>query len=260
MEDFYALASVDYRYLAEAHDWRSWLQTRQREAVGRPLRLLDVACGSGKFPVALTRFAGVTPQTVGSVDCALLDPSAFSIAETRRVLPPPFRATDEFECTLQDLDCTSGSYDVLWATHALYAIPEAEIQAALKQFVRAIRPGGWGVIGHACSDAHYLRFYRHFLNAFRDGEGTPYTSAETIGDALAALGARFDIVPLTYSNGAPDSERARVEGYLQRCVFDSTVSLDAMLDKPETGDYLRGCLQDGEWRFEQHVQLIFIRV
>ena len=50
---FYRLASVDYKHLAEAIDWRHWLETRQKEAGSRSLQLLDVACGSGKFPKAL---------------------------------------------------------------------------------------------------------------------------------------------------------------------------------------------------------------
>ncbi|MGY9063474.1 MAG: hypothetical protein ACKVG1_14470, partial [Rhodospirillales bacterium] len=50
MEDFYALASVDYQHLAEAIDWKVWFETRQKEVGLRSLQLLDVACGSGKFP------------------------------------------------------------------------------------------------------------------------------------------------------------------------------------------------------------------
>ncbi|CAN0498997.1 unnamed protein product, partial [Laminaria digitata] len=50
MEGFYALASVDYRHLAAAIDWTAWLEARQKAAGSRHLRLLDVACGSGKFP------------------------------------------------------------------------------------------------------------------------------------------------------------------------------------------------------------------
>ena len=35
MDHFYALASVDYKYLAEAVDWKKWLESRQAE-VGPP--------------------------------------------------------------------------------------------------------------------------------------------------------------------------------------------------------------------------------
>ena len=78
MDHFYALASVDYRYLAEAFDWKDWLETRQLEVGQRRLKLLDVACGSGKFPLALERYANVSDAKVKPIEYALLDPSAFS--------------------------------------------------------------------------------------------------------------------------------------------------------------------------------------
>ena len=79
MEDFYALASVDYRHLAEALDWKTWLENRQKEVGSRSLRLLDVACGSGKFPASRVSHAHVSVSEISPVDYALLDPSRFSI-------------------------------------------------------------------------------------------------------------------------------------------------------------------------------------
>ncbi|MEM6731802.1 MAG: hypothetical protein AAF658_09610, partial [Myxococcota bacterium] len=119
MEGFYALASVDYRHLAEANDWRGWFEAEQSRVGDRALRLLDVACGSGKFPVALERHAGVAQANIQPVDYALLDPAAFSIAETRRVLPKPFVSGAEHEVPLQALQIPDPKFDIVWATHAL---------------------------------------------------------------------------------------------------------------------------------------------
>ena len=81
MEGFYALASIDYHHLAEAIDWKAWLETRQEIVGSRSLRFLDVACGSGKFPAALVSHAGVASDNIKPVDYALLDPSIFSISD-----------------------------------------------------------------------------------------------------------------------------------------------------------------------------------
>jgi SAM-dependent methyltransferase len=255
MEDFYALASVDYRHLAEALDWVDWLRARQARAGQRPVRLLDVACGSGKFPSALQRYAGVSPSRVAAVDYALLDPSAFSIAETRGVLSPPFVAGAEYESTLQALDCPRHHFDVAWATHALYALPAEELEAGLERLLHAV--GDAAFIAHAASDSHYLRFYRAYLDAFRDGGGTPYVNAEQIVAALERLGARPRVHEIHYTNGAPEAQAAQVQGYLQRCLFDDSLDLEQMLAHPVTGAYLETCRQGGEWRFAQHVLLIF---
>ena len=55
MEAFYALATEDYRQLALAADWAALLGERAHEGWS----LLDVACGSGKFPTALREVTAV---------------------------------------------------------------------------------------------------------------------------------------------------------------------------------------------------------
>ncbi|MEM7530464.1 MAG: class I SAM-dependent methyltransferase [Pseudomonadota bacterium] len=256
MEAFYTLATDDYRHLAAALDWRAWLEARQAEAGDRALHLLDVACGSGKFPTALTAHADVARAAIRPVDYALLDPSSFSLAEARQALAPPFVAGRAFETTLQGFDTQDRSYDIVWATHALYAIPKAELPAALERFLRAI--GGRGFIAHAMEAAHYIRFYRLFLDAFRDGGGESYRTAEEIVDGLGRLGARVELREIAYDSAAPAAARSVVEGFLQRCAFDDGVTLDQMLDHPLTGPYLADCHDEHAWRFPQRVGLIFV--
>ncbi len=265
MEDFYALASVDYRHLAEAIDWKAWLEARQKEVGSRRLRLLDVACGSGKFPAALTSYADVESAAIKSVDYALLDPSGFSISEARHALTMPFTAGAEFEMTLQDLDCHPGIFDIVWATHALYAISHRELETALKRFVHAMRHsrqrdgGGVGFIAHASDKSHYLQFYQHYLNGFKEGLGVPYSSSEQILAALTQMGMTFEAEEISYANGAPESQERQVEGYLQRCLFDSTLSLKDMMANPITGPYLETCRKNGHWQFAQRVTLVFLK-
>lgn len=256
MEEFYALATDDYRHLADALNWRAWLEARQAEAGDRGLRLLDVACGSGKFPAALMAHAGVAGAAIRPVDYDLLDPSSFSLGEARQALAPPFVAGEAFETTLQGLDAPDGSYDVVWATHALYAIPAVELPMALERFLAAI--GGRGFIAHAMEAAHYICFYRLFLDAFRGSRGEPFRTAEEIADGLRRLGARVEMREIAYDSAAREAARSTVEGFLQRCVFDDGVTLDEMLAHPLTGPYLAECRGDDAWRFPQRVGLIFV--
>ncbi len=256
MDRFYALASVDYKHLAEAIDWKNWFEERQQIVGPRNLKLLDVACGSGKFPSALKQFGRVSEASILPVEYSLLDPSAFSISETRKALFPPFHCSAEFEMTLQALACEAGAFDIVWATHALYAVPKEEVQAALERFVFAL--DGAGFIAHATSESHYLRFYRHYLDGFKDGAGVPYSSAELIAETFKAMGVDFTVKQISYQNTALENAREQVEGYLQRCIFDDTIGLDAMLQSPVTGPYLNECLLNGVWSFDQQVMLFFI--
>jgi SAM-dependent methyltransferase len=247
MEAFYALAVEDYRQLAGARDWAADLR---RQAVDGRVRLLDVACGSGKFPAALLA-AGLPPAPEVRVD--LLDPSAFSLAEARAVLAPPFVAAAEHETVLQDFDAP-GRYDLAWATHALYALPPAELRPGVARMAAALRPGGFGVVAQASARSHYLAFYEAYRATYAP-EVAPYTDAEGVADALRAEGTVVQVQVLPYRTSSAD--RAVVEGFLQRCAFDDTVSLERMEAEGPLADYLAGCRgADGTWTFTHEAHLM----
>ncbi len=255
MDAFYRLATDDYRHLALARDWRATLEDMQARAEDRPLRLLDVACGSGKFPNALVRHAGLAEARIRPIETALLDPSAFSLAEARANLPAPFVPVAEHETTLQDFEPPEDGYDVVWATHALYAVPEADLPAAMARFAEALAPGGLGVIAHSAAAGHYIEFHRRWLAAF-EPEGVPYVAAEALLDALRGTGLAPEIRPVRYDSVAAPADTAAVEGYLQRCVFDDRAGLDAMERTEPVAAYLAGCRDADGWRFAQDVSLI----
>ena len=256
MQNFYTLASVDYKHLAESFDWKKWLEIHQANVGERRLKLLDVACGSGKFPSALVQYAKLADAKILPIEYALLDPSSFSIAEARKALHLPFEASSEFETTLQEFTCEQGVYDITWATHALYAIPKKQLKEALKRFIFGMV--GSGFIAHASEKSHYLKFYRHYLNGFRGGSGEPYSSAEQIVQTLREIDIPYRVEKITYENGISENASLQVEGYLQRCVFDDTINLEQMLKNSITGPYLESCIKDGQWRFKQKVMLIFL--
>ena len=255
MEDFYSLASVDYKYLAEKFEWNKWLGIHQNKVGKRRLKLLDVACGSGKFPSALFKYSNLADAKILPIEYSLLDPSSFSIKEARKVLRLPLKADSEFETTLQEFICDNGAYDIVWATHALYAVPKCELKDALKRFVHATSDSGF--IAHASQNSHYINFYKHYLNGFKGAYGEPYISAEQILNTLNEIGVSYRVEKITYENSISENSSSQVEGYLQRCIFDDTIDLDSMLKNLTTGPYLDSCIKNKEWRFKQEVMMIF---
>ena len=256
MQKFYSLASVDYKYLAERIEWKQWLEIHQANVGNRKLKLLDIACGSGKFPSALNQYANLSEAKILPIEYSLLDPSSFSISEARKVLKPPFEVSAEFETTLQEFSCQQEIYDIIWATHALYAIPKNQLKEALKRFIFGM--AGSGFIAHASKKSHYLKFYRHYLNGFKDGFGEPYSSAEDILQILKEVGITHRVEKIAYENGVSENASLQVEGYLQRCIFDDTINLGAMLNNSITGPYLENCIKAGKWCFKQEVIMIFL--
>ena len=93
--------------------------------------------------------------------------------------------SSEFETTLQEFSCEQGTYDIIWATHALYAVPKHELKDALKRFIFGMAKTGF--IAHATEKSHYLKFYNHYLNGFKNGFGEPYSTAEQIVTILKEM-------------------------------------------------------------------------
>ena len=117
---------------------------------------------------------------------------------------------------------------------------------------------GSGFIAHASEKSHYLKFYRHYLNGFKGGFGEPYSSAEDILQILKENGITHRVEKITYENSVSQNASLQVEGYLQRCIFDDTINLEAMLKNSMTGPYLKNCIKSGKWKFKQQVILIFL--
>jgi len=260
MDAFYALARRDYERLArDSVDHVAWLR---RVADGRRrITLLDVACGSGKFPEGLQEFGGVGALAGElQIDYDLLDPSPFSLLEAAQALRPPFVEAARHETLVEELDDAVGPFDVVWATHALYSLTPGAVSAAAARMLAALAPGGAMLIAQGSREGHYLRFYRRFLDDFHDGQGTSYAASEDLADALRVCGAEPHAVRLSYDHTTGLENAATVEGYLQRCAFDDSVSLPEMMAAPHLGPYLRDCRDEeaGLWRFHHEVDALLL--
>ncbi|CAB4901592.1 unannotated protein [freshwater metagenome] len=266
MEAFYALARLDYRLLAEALDYPELFRGVRDRAGGGEITLLDVACGSGKFPEALLEHTDLPALADDGLRVAydLLDPAPFSLTEAAAVLRPPFQEAASHEVTMEDLDAGVGPFDVVWATHALYALQPGNVDAAAMRMLEALAPHGVLLLAQGTHDGHYLAFYRAFLEGVRGGEGTEYVSCEQVTDALRRAGAGdthgVDVRRLSYEHVVQDDDREVLEGFLQRCAFDDTVSLEEMRAAPVLGDYLDAChdAEAGVHRFRQEVDLVLL--
>ena len=255
MEKFYTLAKIDYKLLSEFIDWLSWFKNLAGSNKKNKIELLDVACGSGQFPSALIKYSNITEGLSNHINYSLLDPSSFSLLEAKKVLKPPFLVNEVFETTLQDFEVEGKSYDVIWATHALYAIPKAELKIALKKLILCLK--GKGFIAHSTINSHYIKFYEIYNKGFKDTNIVPFTSASDIANALNELNVKYKTKTLSYNNSAHIKENFLVEGFLQRCAFDDTHSLDEMQNNEITGNYLKKLITNNQWSFPQEVQLFF---
>ena len=260
MEAFYRLAAVDYKLLAEQLPWGT-LFSKAQNRFSSPLRLLDVACGSGQFPNALLEYGELDDCPTLRVEYSLLDPSQFSIDVARQKLRGPFEAADELLTTAQDLNTPADLYSIMWATHALYCVPPDELELALDRMLDAMDPTGLGFIAHASQDSHYLKFHDLYLQTDRGVGSLPYCRGEQITEILKRKFEPSNLVywAIDYEGTVALDDNETAQRYLQRCLFDDTFSLQEMLANELLGPYLNSCMDDnnGLWRFKQKTWLVF---
>ena len=195
-----------------------------------------------------------------SVKYSLLDPSDFSIRTAHQKLIAPFEPAEEFCCTIQQLEPTH-RYEIVWATHALYCVPECEVAVAIDKMLAALETTGLGFIAHASQQSHYVRFHELYLQSLGSEHAEPFSTGEQL---IEVLQAKVDVAEpqcwsIDYEGRLDLDDRDTAERYLQRCLFDDNVSLDGMLADKRMGDHLRSCIDgsSGMWRFPQRVWLIF---
>ncbi|MDG1958126.1 MAG: class I SAM-dependent methyltransferase [Candidatus Binatia bacterium] len=259
MDNFYTYATVDYRHLAGLIDWSALLASLSEQTGG--LQLADLACGSGKFPTALLEHTTL-PELMSAegrstqVLYDLLDPSTFAIEEAAAVLKSPFLERDRYCCRLQDWQPKPSTYDLCWATHALYCVPAAEMGECMAILKGAMKPGGIGVVAQSNRSGHYIRFYEHFLESIHGGNGTRFSAAEDVAEA--AENSRFErqIRTLNYETAIDENDHQALESYLQRCAFDDSISLHEMMNSGSLGQYLKNAKSRGAYRFQQSVDVV----
>ncbi|MGH3575758.1 MAG: hypothetical protein ACRDUW_28720, partial [Pseudonocardiaceae bacterium] len=132
--------------------------------------------------------------------------------------------------------------------------PPPELTGGVARMVTALRSGGFGAVAQASAASHYLGFYDAYRATYAP-DVAPYTDAEAVTAALIAAGVEVAVQRLRYRTGSAD--RAVIEGFLQRCAFDDTVSLAQMESGGPLADYLAGCrAADGSYRFEHEAHLM----
>ena len=98
------------------------------------VRVLDIGCGTGDDVREMAGFVGTGGQAVG------IDPSRALIAESMRraegsTLPVEFRLGEVCK-----LDFPDAAFDRIRTDRVLIFVPEIEV--ALKEMLRVLRPGG----------------------------------------------------------------------------------------------------------------------
>ena len=159
---------------------------RARNAsAAHPLRVLDVACGTGHLLQMLGAALPTEAKLFG------VDLSPHYIARAREVLPRDLDVSLVCD-NAERLPFLDGSFDVATSIYLLHEIPPAVRERVLKEMARVVRPGGLLVVADSIQLADAKELEREIL-AFPARFHEPYYMSyvkDDLAARVAAAGAR----------------------------------------------------------------------
>lgn len=244
----------DYHQLALTFDWSSRLRTR----TAKPLEVLDVGCGTGRWLKVLRHHWPELAERRGVIHYSAIDPSeeAMSIARVRAQEWMQWQQgwAQKIE-GIEDLPIAH--YDLVWSMHALYAVSRSDLEAVLVRIVRSVRADGVAVIAMPDLASFYVTAAMRLANQPR------FTCAEDIFDALRSLQLEFEVHKLDYEECIPAVDELAVRRYVWEesignsygAATDASGNLSPLPSDPWFESLRRGDV----FCFPQNIRVITIR-
>lgn len=213
-EAWFEIVEGDYRQLLETVNWN-----RLFEGSPFPLQLLDIGCGTGKFPRMLrSRLRRETP-----IFYDFLDPSDFSLTMCRKALAPPYRPRHAIHATFEGatLPILPSGYDIVWAIQSLYCFNQDSLPETMNTIQKTLNPHrGTALLVLAKRDAFFHLLYERFNFLFGDRQSHSYVTAESVLQALSKIGMPTIVREIDCVHTIAVRDTVRLDQYLQQCVMD----------------------------------------
>ncbi len=247
---WFQVATRDYTELLSSFNFHTFFSSYPS-----PIDLLDVGCGTGKFPSML---CAQLPENI-QVHYDYLDPSQHCLDELKQSLKIPFLPRTALNTTLETLEqsaCPPDGYQVIWCLQSLYCVQFDALRTIMKKLQALLNPSdGIGLIYLASSDAFYHRLYNLYNEAYFSAIRQPYITAQDVTKILEALNITYHVRKLSFSHTIEASEEKVLGNYLNQCVFDAQ-AWDKFQCNSTLKEFLESFRSEEEYRFPQQVWLI----
>ncbi|NEP71030.1 MAG: methyltransferase domain-containing protein [Okeania sp. SIO2G4] len=261
---------IDYWQLAQRFDWLGTFLSQYHQSKSSSLRLLDVACRTGRWLQAFSQYIQLDEE-IGNIVYDSLDPSGSSIAQARQKIHLPLQQGNQYISTIQSANLEINAYDLLWSMHGFYMIPRQDLAVVLKKCASLLKDTGVGFIALATRKSFYVDFYEQYLQIFKEGKGEGFTSAEDVIESLDECGIQHQVHRIFYEEPIKADDYAALEHYIkheatvnyfnkdketEQLSESHEITLEELLSHPKMERYLNSLLRNSVYYFPEEVFLI----
>ncbi|MGB7058171.1 MAG: class I SAM-dependent methyltransferase [Geitlerinemataceae cyanobacterium] len=260
----------DYWQLAQRFDWSSAFLSQYHRGESSSLRLLDVACGTGRWLQAFRHYIQLDEEIKDIIyDC--LDPCGSSICQASPKILPPFQRGKQYVDTIQAAKLESNLYDLLWSMHGFYMVPRQDLAPVLKKCASLLNDTGVGFMALATRKSFYVDFYEQYLQIFKEGKGERFTAAEDIIESLRECGIEHQVQRIFYEEAIKTDDFEGLEHYIKNeatinCFnkdkeveplsASKNITLEDLLCNPKMEAYLKSLIRNSVYYFPEEIWLI----
>ncbi|MCP4696967.1 MAG: class I SAM-dependent methyltransferase [Gammaproteobacteria bacterium] len=244
IEAWFKVVDKDYEVLSEAVVWNNLFRPQTT--------LLDVGCGTGRFPELLRPYLPHQSHIVYDI----LDPSRFCLQECEKINAQPYFFRNRFHTTLDDAVLPQEEYDLIWAMHSLYNVNIELLEVVLGKLCRSLKKDGVGIIFIADPHSFCCSFYSKFIDIY-DKKVPLWVNSDDIIAALQRLDIPFDIERKNFRHVINAENEYILATYLAKNSYEPLHSLSFWFDNNLMKAFLNQFFIKEEYVFPQHVSLIF---
>ena len=248
-----------------------WFDLLSKKTDSKPLRILDVACGTGRWLQALQHYVKFGNDNA-TIIYDLLEPNQTAIRRATENLQHPFQLGQQYINKIQEAELEQNTYDLLWSMHGFYIIPSQELALVLRKIMGLLKTTGVGLIALATRQSFYVDFYEQYLSNFHEGKGVRFTSAEDVVENLSVCGIQHHVHRIFYEEPINVDDHAALEHYIkneatinsfnkdentEQLSESENIFLDELLTLPKMEQYLNSFIKNSTYYFPQEIWLIY---
>ena len=255
LDSWWKVALTDYEKLIEKYPFEELLKSFLKPEI----KLLDIGCGSGKFPSLLDQ------KISGDICCLadLLDVSDYCLQTCAEVLEKldHFIPGQEILSPLENIHLAFPKnpehYDLIWAIHSFSTTAQNKLKNVLQYLINLLKDDGKLLIYQFSSNYCYYSLRSFYINHYPLVDASEYITAEDIRNILDLLNVCYETVPLYLEHviSNQDNRDDVLEVYLKKEILNNEVDvLNFFKDKLQ--DYYDR--EYDKYTFPQRVDLIIV--